>query len=627
MPRSNKKKCKKLPVSIPRQQSWDSDSDVPGPSSYSNESKQPKKTGPSLQKAIETTVSELFPLINLGTGASIHAERCDTNFVQVALERHKARFEGNQDPAVLAVLRAIGVTETLSDEESDLTALEESSDEEEEFRHKRLKISETRGTTSNHEGLSRATKAAHRRSAHLQNPNRKAELYQALSFDAGEVRVSEPGWMGVNHLTTDIGKKLVKEFKSGEILRKLVTFKQIPYSDDGRKTYLLDNVGYKWAIIAAVKVLVDDVSARDSGIKYKPGEENVRGNHFSSNFGMDRQNKQTVDFTAFHKANQEALNTLMIKDGPIHQVTTVMTRLFENEFPQLNARYRQCAANLGIAAKDMFGPFFNFCINSSLSAEQIEKNEESKKKKKKKPKKGKKKKPVERVHCLPHVDWKNLAIGICILFIYGYFNSKARCWLVIWEAKVIVELPMGVFFMYPSAVCFHCNVDICDVEFVMTHNGELPTRENSVPLDGCGGRGSFVWFNQATMFQSGELGLESTMTAELEKLGVRTVAQAKALGVDLTCDVKEMLAQEMFPIMLESGSGNSSKHRIVSHVVATSDSLRLKHHTTRDQDHHYTTQALWDYPQVAILSALVAAVQYDVTHLVRTLADKNKNTF
>jgi hypothetical protein len=42
----------------------------------------------------------------------------------------------------------------------------------------------------------------------------------------------------------------------------------------------------------------------------------------------------------------------------------------------------------------------------------------------------------------------------------GKFDSKQRSWLVIWEAEIVLELPAGVFVLYPSALFFHFNVDI-----------------------------------------------------------------------------------------------------------------------------------------------------------------------
>ncbi len=62
------------------------------------------------------------------------------------------------------------------------------------------------------------------------------------------------------------------------------------------------------------------------------------------------------------------------------------------------------------------------------------------------------------------------------------------------------------------------------VQVVTTADGERPTRENSEPLhrpsdvseedweDG-NGRGSVVWFNQASMFQTSETGYETLETA------------------------------------------------------------------------------------------------------------------
>jgi hypothetical protein len=73
-----------------------------------------------------------------------------------------------------------------------------------------------------------------------------------------------------------------------------------------------------------------------------------------------------------------------------------------------------------------------------------------------------------------------------------------------------------------------------DVDFVITHNGELPNKNNTTPLDGADGRGSCVWFNQATMFQSSEL-------------GYNTVQDAADAGVDTTCDAKALLQKGYFP--------------------------------------------------------------------------------
>ena len=186
------------------------------------------------------------------------------------------------------------------------------------------------------------------------------------------------------------------------------------------------------------------------------------------------------------------------------------------------ARVRMCAEKLGITP--LFGNFFNFCVN----APRYDKG-------------------IRRVNCFPHVDWKNLAIFVCIVFVYGMlpnfswelhgssgflgeFNSKEKSWLVIWEAGVIIELPPGVFVMYPSALFCHFNVDM-----VLTESGERPTKGNSTPLDGADGRGSCVWFNQASLFQTSELGVD-------------TAANAKEQGLGTECDARGLIEKGLFPI-------------------------------------------------------------------------------
>jgi hypothetical protein len=72
------------------------------------------------------------------------------------------------------------------------------------------------------------------------------------------------------------------------------------------------------------------------------------------------------------------------------------------------------------------------------------------------------------------------------------------------------------------------------VEVVVTQNGEYPTRDNSTPLENGDGRGSCVWFNQASLFQTSELGFA-------------TVASAKKAGVDATCDAHSLIDEGLLP--------------------------------------------------------------------------------
>ena len=74
-----------------------------------------------------------------------------------------------------------------------------------------------------------------------------------------------------------------------------------------------------------------------------------------------------------------------------------------------------------------------------------------------------------------------------------------------------------------------------DVEFVRTHDSQLPAKDSSTPLDGADGRGSCMWFNQVSMFQPSEL-------------GYATVQEATAAGTDASCDAEALLQNNHFPL-------------------------------------------------------------------------------
>ncbi|KAF9512970.1 hypothetical protein BS47DRAFT_1362758 [Hydnum rufescens UP504] len=130
------------------------------------------------------------------------------------------------------------------------------------------------------------------------------------------------------------------------------------------------------------------------------------------------------------------------------------------------------------------------------------------------------------VKTVPHRDFKNVAIGVCAIFVLGFFNDGETVWLVNFGAKIIIQLPTGIFLLYPSALITHFNVDkngmsiytvdkekLTDkklseflsnehpLKFVCTQNGEIPNSLNSMPL--CSikpGRASLVFFNPASFF-------------------------------------------------------------------------------------------------------------------------------
>ncbi|KAG2092750.1 hypothetical protein BD769DRAFT_1395324 [Suillus cothurnatus] len=307
-------------------------------------------------------------------------------------------------------------------------------------------------------------------------------------LDALRFNISSSGWQGKNFSAMQEGRQLTKEWMDFSILHRLKTFERIPYA--GLKTRIRDCEGRLWfvrtllgegtqrllpAFEQQASAFVTAVEAHRTGFTDVQMEENSRGPHWFSICGHDRNCKSGPPSVP----GMSPIGKQWINCG-----------LLVREFPLLAKRIQACADALGI--QPLYGFFFNFCLNAARPLHHI-----------------------NRVHCSPHVDWKNLAIGVCVIFVYGLgqFDSTERSWLVIWEAGVIIEMPAGVFVMYPSSLFFHFNVDICDVTFVST-NGELPTVENSSPLNGMNGRGSCVWFNQASMFQKGEIGFSTIAKAK-----------------------------------------------------------------------------------------------------------------
>ncbi|KAL0567033.1 hypothetical protein V5O48_014961 [Marasmius crinis-equi] len=345
-------------------------------------------------------------------------------------------------------------------------------------------------------------------------------------------RIASTGWQGVN--ASEDERQVIRHLVQGG--HKLKGIRAIPYK--GKRLFVADGSGLALIfrshitermlthllprVNAAAVLFMKSVKA--------PSEEdmqkNLRGLHFFCIAGHDRNNKQKPALSKWHQANQKVLGNFFATDEPLEELTRYGCKIVRRVFPDVAKRFEECAKKIGI--EPLYGGlFFNFCLNGARSSGATS---------------------VPRVFCEPHVDFKNLALAICMVFVYGHFNHREKCWLVIWEAGVALELPMGVFVLYPSSLFLHFNIDVTSLDFVVTE-GDRPTKGNSKPLNClCGdpnaehgeswknahGRGSMVWFNQASMFQTTELGFD-------------TVAQARAANAETTCDVHEWLENGIFP--------------------------------------------------------------------------------
>ncbi|KAK7038350.1 hypothetical protein R3P38DRAFT_2516062, partial [Favolaschia claudopus] len=264
---------------------------------------------------------------------------------------------------------------------------------------------------------------------------------------------------------------------------------------------------------AAIHVLVGDGRTAQ---RQEDCRDLVRGPHWPIIIGHHRQSCQTPRLANWHEQHRDQVDAfvrLPIVQRIIGWVSSVVTLLFPAVAARFKADAKWHAERYGI--KPLFGLFWNYCLNTWFEGQR-------------------------RIHCKPHADSKN-QIGVCVLLIYvlqGYdFNDEERTWLVIWEAAVAVQLPPWTLAIYPSALFYHFNIDVDEIDFVRTEGDvEVPTRQNSRPIvdgDECG-RGSMVFFNQSTMRQAAAVGFDS-------------LRQAKEQGVPITIDPKLSL-QEAFQL-------------------------------------------------------------------------------
>ncbi|PIL27790.1 hypothetical protein GSI_10943 [Ganoderma sinense ZZ0214-1] len=239
---------------------------------------------------------------------------------------------------------------------------------------------------------------------------------------------------------------------------------------------------------------------------------NHRGDHFASTPGVDRQSKKEPTWTKFYTDHKQATDWLLQPDNVTVRLIKMAASILRIRFPIIAQRVDRCTATLidmGVdraVATPLFGLWYNYCINAA------------------RPHAG-----IEGVSCQPHTDAQNLAIMMCALFVYGKFSFcdfdwNEMAWLVLWEARLIIQLPIGVLFFYPSALFIHFNINICDLHdhIYTTDNRQRPTRDNCKPINGVKGRGSIVFFNQASVFQYAELG---STVRDAKQQGRPTAAQ------------------------------------------------------------------------------------------------------
>ncbi|KAF9506037.1 hypothetical protein BS47DRAFT_1399871 [Hydnum rufescens UP504] len=228
-------------------------------------------------------------------------------------------------------------------------------------------------------------------------------------------------------------------------------------------------------------------------------------------FNQANGNNNNIPFKMAFTVDYQTEIDSLIASSEFQLICEVLTKLLDQYFPAIAAKYRAAdrfwRSETGNRVTLQFSLFFCVAINATVKS------------------------PVKTV---PHRDFKNVAIGVCAIFVLGFFDDGETAWLVNFEAGIIIQLPTGIFLLYPSALIMHFNVNKNEffsnehpLKFVCTQKGEIPNALNSVPLCSINpGRASLVFFNPASFFYP--------LTT-----GFTTLEEARAAGLSGELDFAE----------------------------------------------------------------------------------------
>ncbi|EJD33819.1 hypothetical protein AURDEDRAFT_177114 [Auricularia subglabra TFB-10046 SS5] len=304
-------------------------------------------------------------------------------------------------------------------------------------------------------------------------------------------------------------------FGTPQLVELLEKMQVVPYDfEDETDTAICDRNGrcisFRSKVVADIRPgesLIDKLT-REVGlfiancpISAKDREGNMRGQHFFCIMGVHRQYNQQPYETSFQRKYRRQIDWTMSPGSALSRYTLLLTNLIERRFPSLaermlnNAKWHYKHSIIdGKPITPQFGLFWNCCINAPS------------------PESG-----VERVVAAPHADSKNVAALFCALLAFwadGLVGEDEWSWLVLWDLGIILQCPRGSFVLYPSALLLHFNARI-----VKCKRGERPTPANSTEILAFvdGGRGSIVWFCQASMYSCTDEGMDGRTHEERVK--------------------------------------------------------------------------------------------------------------
>jgi hypothetical protein len=145
---------------------------------------------------------------------------------------------------------------------------------------------------------------------------------------------------------------------------------------------------------------------------------------------FQRLNDETIHEFHHHSNSpmqevQYVSSLIFLKHAVLIVHSMIVNSLLHSVFPGIAKRYERCKAYMKKTynLEPGYGLFWNFCVNSPC-------------------------KLFKRIHCKPHVDAKNLALGICVLYIWGKPSNRS----------ILCKLTMGVRQIQPLGKILACNL-------------------------------------------------------------------------------------------------------------------------------------------------------------------------
>ncbi|KAI0094143.1 hypothetical protein BDY19DRAFT_4601 [Irpex rosettiformis] len=284
-----------------------------------------------------------------------------------------------------------------------------------------------------------------------------SQSYHATSWKLEQAPISDKGWLGVDVKAME--RNEIRDLlltRSPKLMNILASYKFVYYNaSDQPATRILDASGrlfiYRSRLSEWQRKLLPDLATaikdftETTQVSEGDRANNKRGSHKFCIAGIDRQSKEKPAECSWHRKGQNSLALQkLFQTESMQAFNAIASNLVQNHFPKIALRMEKAHKVLQQKYNipdSLFGLFHNFCINSPVFEEGI-----------------------DDVFCTPHTDAQNAAILVCAVLVYYYgqchTNADERIWLVFWDTGIIMQVPAGVFVIFPSALFLHFNVHI-----------------------------------------------------------------------------------------------------------------------------------------------------------------------